>query len=480
MAAAIAVTYPHMNGLGGDAFWLVAAPTGQVWALDGAGPAARGIDGRSRPVAPRGGQAALTVASQPACLEAAWELGTRQPRPGGGRPLDWGALLEPARRRAAEGLAIPPSLAQDWAAQQQNLPLPADRFAADVDGQLRQPELARTLATLQAEGARAFYQGALAAELCAGLAAAGSPLRPADLAAYRARWVTPLVLPFAGGLAVNLPPPTQGVLSLGLLGLLERRLPVSADPLGAELVHWAVEGIKAGFRLRDAALGDPDDVGDPSMNWLEQLDELAASLPERPRPGGDGAPGGTVWFGAMDANGLAVSVIQSLYHEFGSGVLAGDTGVLWHNRGLSFHADPGHPNALAPGKRPFHTLNPALWLDGRGRPGLVYGSMGGDGQPQFQAALALRHLRLGVPVAEAVAQPRWLYGRTWGEPVSGLRLEQGFPEATVAALRSRGHSLRLETGGHPCFGHAGMLRRERDGSVAAASDPRADGAALVA
>jgi gamma-glutamyltranspeptidase len=183
--------------------------------------------------------------------------------------------------------------------------------------------------------------------------------------------------------------------------------------------------------------------------------------------------GDTVWMGAIDRNGLAVSYLQSLYWEYGSGCVSPKTGVLIGNRGVSFSLDAKHPNALAPGRRPFHTLNPAMaaFDDGRVMP---YGSMGGDGQPQFQAQVFTRY-RNGASLADAIDAPRFLLGRTWGADSPSLKLEDRFDPSLARALEKAGHMVETLAPYADVFGHAGALVRHARGRVEAAHDPRADG-----
>ena len=190
--------------------------------------------------------------------------------------------------------------------------------------------------------------------------------------------------------------------------------------------------------------------------------------------------GDTIWAGAIDASGRAVSFIQSLYWEFGSGLVLPRTGILWQNRGSSFSLDPAHHNRLVPGRRPFHTLNPPLarFRDGRV---VVYGSMGGDGQPQFQAEIFTRAIRFGMEPGEATAAPRWRLGRTWGDGPVGLAMEDRFDPDLVAALRRAGHEVVVIPEAYSDgMGHAGMIVRRADGRLLGASDPRSDGAAVAA
>jgi gamma-glutamyltranspeptidase len=201
------------------------------------------------------------------------------------------------------------------------------------------------------------------------------------------------------------------------------------------------------------------------------MSRRAAMAPAARPAGGD-----TVAIVAADAAGNAVSVIQSLYHEFGAGVVAGDTGVLLQNRGAFFSLDDGHPNCLAPRKRTAHTLIPSMYLVD-GRPRLVYGTMGGDGQPQTQAALVTRVVDRGLGPQAAIEAPRWLFGRTWGEASRSLRLEGRFPADVAGDLRRRGHDVQILEDWSDLVGHAQMIRLDADG-LAGGSDPRADGAAL--
>ncbi len=187
-------------------------------------------------------------------------------------------------------------------------------------------------------------------------------------------------------------------------------------------------------------------------------------------------PGDTVWMGVMDSSGLAVSFIQSIYHEFGSGVVLPGTGITWQNRGAAFSLDPDHLLALAPGKQPFHTLNPAAARLKDGRT-LVYGAMGGDGQPQTQAAIFTRHVIQGLPLQQAVSAPRWLLGRTWGQSSDSLKLEGRFDDETVLMLRLWGHEVELLPDFSESVGHAGAIVRHSNGMFEGASDPRSNGSA---
>jgi gamma-glutamyltranspeptidase/glutathione hydrolase len=286
-------------------------------------------------------------------------------------------------------------------------------------------------------------------------------------------------MPYRGGVAVSLPPPTQGFAALAILGILD------GFDLGGlsedAYVHLVVEATKLAFEDRDRHLADPTFVPVPVEQCLDRgylarrgrdIDRDVA----RPLAGQAGG-GDTIALVTADDDGHAVCVIQSLYHEYGSGVVADGTGVILQNRGAFFSLDARHPNCLAPGKRPGHTLVPSMYLAG-GRPRLVYGTMGGEGQPQTQAAFVTRVVDRGYGLQAAVEAPRWLLGRTWGDETRALRLEDRFGPAVADALSRRGHEVRVVEGWSDVMGHLQAIAVGEE--IVGASDPRADGAALGA
>ena len=209
----------------------------------------------------------------------------------------------------------------------------------------------------------------------------------------------------------------------------------------------------------------------------EQLDKLAQNIDRQnalPWPHRTAA-GDTTWFGAVDHEGRVVSSIQSIYFEFGSGVVLPRTGIVWQNRGASFRLKPDGWNSLKPGRKPFHTLNPALAKFDDGRI-MAYGTMGGEGQPQTQAAIFSRYARFGVPLQQAISAPRWLLGRTWGEQSVSLKLENRFPARLIEQLKEAGHDVEVLGSFETVMGHAGAVCRHADGLIEGATDPRSDGA----
>ncbi|RXZ36620.1 gamma-glutamyltransferase family protein [Oxalobacteraceae bacterium CAVE-383] len=488
-ASTIAVVYPHMNSIGGDGFWLILKPDGSTVAIDACGAAAGASDiesYRSRGLAAipsRGPLAANTVAG----TVSGWELAL-QVSAGLGGKQSLQDMLADAIHYASNGFPVTNGQCEIIQAKLAELRgvagfsetfLPGGKIPRAGEN-FTNPALGRTLQALADDGLDSFYRGALAGRIAADLAAVGSPVTLDDLQRHRAELKQPLQLAHSLGTLFNTAPPTQGLVSLAILGLLDRTALASAQADSADHVHLIVEATKLAFGLRDRFITDPAHMSVDPQSLLEAqaLDPLAQRIDaQHAAPWGAGrGPGDTIWMGVCDSDGMAVSFIQSIYHEFGSGVVLPGTGINWQNRGASFSLDPAHLCALLPGKKPFHTLNPAAARLRDGRV-MVYGNMGGDGQPQSQAAVFTRHAIFGQPLQQAIAAPRWLLGRTWGESTDSLKLESRFPPETVEALRARGHEVDVLGAYDSTFGHAGAIVRYPDGTLEAASDPRSDGIA---
>ncbi|MFP3799213.1 gamma-glutamyltransferase family protein [Paraburkholderia sp. SIMBA_027] len=498
MAAALCVTMPHFTGLGGDGFWLIAAPGQPVESISGIGRAARNLPNFDGAIPVRGPASALTSAA----TVAAWEAAYRTSREHWGGTLAWDALLAPAIALAQDGFALTRSQhfwttyradeygdAERWRGFAQTF-LPDGAIPA-IGTTFRQPALAATLRTLATNGPRDFYEGALAQRIARGLREAGSPLDADDLAATRVRCEPPLTLRYGEGVLATLPPPTQGMTTLQIMGILAKLGLRDCAHGSADYYHRLVEAVKQAFIDRDRHLADPDTqdvpvdrlLGDAHLAACAARIEPARALawPHRFREGD------TVYLAATDAQGRAVSVLQTIFHDWGSGVMAGDTGILWHNRGAAFRAPGGgphrdaHPNVIAPGKRPFHTLNPGMYLvDGRAR--LLYGTQGADGQPQTLAALLTRLIDYRMDPLAALAQPRFLLGRTFSDSRDNLKLETHAGREVFDALAARGHEIAELPPLSPLGGQAGVICLDVDdaGFVACgAHDPRSDGVALA-
>ena len=488
-AAAIAVVYPHMNALGGDGFWLIAAPGREPVGIDACGAAGRNVSAAlyrqagKDAVPTRGALAANTVAGTVSGWGKALDVSASW---GGKLPLS--RLLEDAIHWAETGIA--PSAGQIELTAQKlselvDVPGFSDTFAPAAkppaaDQRFRQQRLAASLRMLCAHGLDSFYRGPLGRMIAADLERAGSPITLDDLERHEARLVTPLAVELGGALVYNLPPPTQGLATLITLGLFDRLQVRAEDEF--ELVHALVECTKQAFLVRDARITDPAYMGvDPQQFLAAQwLDACVARIdPCKALPWPDAGPhSDTVWLGVIDGQGRAVSFIQSIYWEFGSGIVLQDSGILWQNRGCSFQLAPGSRQELRPGRKPFHTLNPsaARFSDGRT---MVLGAMGGEGQPQTQAAVFARYARFAMPLQRAVTAPRWLLGRTWGADSASLKLESRFDPTVAERLRACGHRVEIIGAFDELAGHAGALVRSADGLLEGAADPRGNGCAAA-
>jgi gamma-glutamyltranspeptidase len=486
MAASIAAVYPHMNHIGGDGFWMIRERSGRVRAIMASGPS--GLQARPElyrdyeTVPTRGPLAALTV---PGAVSG-WALALDAAKASGGKlPLD--LLLAQAIAQARDGTAVTRSqarLTQENLDDLKDVPGFASAFLVDgkppaIGTMLKQEKLAATLEQLAHAGLDDFYRGDVAREISADLERIDSPLTRQDLERYRATVAEPLRIELPSGTVYNTDAPTQGVVSLMILALFARLGVTEAE--GFDHIHGLVEATKRALRLRDRVVTDPNYLPHALTRVLDDrfIAGEAMKIDRRkaaPWPPGSNS-GDTIWMGSADASGLVVSYIQSLYWEFGSGCVLPATGVLMQNRGASFSLAAGALNPLAPGRLPFHTLNPALAVLKDGRV-MAYGAMGGDGQPQTQGAVFTRHVQFGEPLLDAIDRPRWVLGRTWGAPRTALRMEQRFDGNLVDQLASAGHDVELlDEPYSDIMGHAGAALLHQDGTCEAAHDPRADGGA---
>lgn len=487
-AATIAVVYPHMNSLGGDNFWLIHRPGDAPVGIEACGPAAelaeipyyRNLGHDTIPS--RGPLAALTVAGAP----SGWMTANRiaKNRFKGRLPLS--RLLEPAIHHARTGFQVTEGQHRNTLAKRGEMadspgfeetfcpggdvPEPGDLF--------KQERLGATLETLAYVSIESFYRGDLAKSLATDLTDLGSPLRLSDLHEFNASETTPLSTEVSGHRLFNMPPPTQGLASLMVLGIAQHL--DLGEPGSFAFVHGILEATKRAFIVRDKYVTDPKYMTVDPADFLDAafLRSEAAKIDPRkalPWPAPQNA-GDTVWLGAIDGEGNAVSFIQSTYWEFGSGIVLPETGIVWQNRGTSFSLDPDHHNRLDPFRRPFHTIQPALAHLSDGRV-VSYGTMGGEGQPQTQAMMFVRHVLMGQDLQQAVSAPRWLLGRTWGSPTTNVRIEDRFDPSVKKALIEAGHDVETVAAYDEITGHAGMLVHHPDGRIEAAADPRSDGEA---
>ena len=488
MAASLPVVYPHMNSIGGDGFWLISMDGNAPIAIDGCGGVAKAatvdfykykglVD-----IPTRGPLAANTVAG----TISGWAEAIALNQEIGGR-LPLSRLVEDAVWSAENGFAVTAGqqeLTETKYPELHDCPGFVGSFLIDgklpKEGQsMKLPALGATLRRLGKNGPMDFYTGALASEVVADLERCGSPITLEDMAAHKAYRREPLSVALNDVTLYNFPPPTQGLASLMILAIFERLKIEKAETF--EYLHGIVEATKQAFLVRDRIVGDPMLMTEKAEDYLQphMLDELASRISRtRAQPWPVPAnPGDTVWLGAIDKNGIAVSFIQSIYFEFGSGCVLENSGIVWQNRGASFLLEGKGPRALRPGRKPFHTLNPAMALFKDGRR-MVYGNMGGEGQPQSQSAIFSRYAMYGHGLQAAITAPRWLLGKTWGDATVTLKLEGRFDPQVVKAMRGAGHDIEMLADFTSTMGHGGAVVRHADGMFEGATDPRSDGAAM--
>jgi gamma-glutamyltranspeptidase / glutathione hydrolase len=479
--AMLAVVYCNACGLGGDAFALVWDPAdGRLHGFNGSGrsPAALTIEkvrAAGHETMPQRGPLTIDV---PGAVDAWVQLLDRFGR----RSL--ADALEPAARTAEDGYELTAITSR---AIQASLPS-FDEAALAVFGsaggpgdRLRQPLLAATLRALADGGREAYYGGRIGEQIARAIQAAGGVMTADDIAAHRGEWVEPISTTYGGVEVATIPPNSQGITALMALNVLSTLDWPMDSPIAR--LHARIEAIKVAWSERDRCVADPDrSLADPSVllspehaEWLVSRmspDETHRFTPTNP-PGG-----GTVYLCAADGDGMMVSLIESNYMGFGSGIMGGSTGIMLQNRGAYFSLDPSHPNALAPSSRTLHTLMPGMLLrDGRAE--VALGAMGGDGQPQTMVQLVTGLLDDGLDPQAVVDRPRWVVSTEGaGQPLGPVSLEaDGWDEAAADELRALGHEVTLIAPRTPATGWAQVIRRGPDGMYEGGADPRADSVA---
>ncbi|CAM3904628.1 gamma-glutamyltransferase [Alkalicoccus chagannorensis] len=489
--AVLCVVYPHMAGLGGDAFALVKHQGGNVEALNGSGRAGEKAtrdwyrEQGYETIPQRGPLAANTV---PGTVAAWKELHETYGK------LSWQELFEEAIYYAEHGFPVTEKfsrflhekadvLRQHKKAAETLLPGGEPPNTGDI---LVQKDLGATFRTIAGEGADAFYHGPLAEQLSGSLQQAGGLLTEEDLAAHTSDWETPLSTTYHDRYEVfEMKPNTQGIATLMMLNILEQ-FPIAAiGDNTPDYYHLMAEAAKVAFTYRDRWVTDPafeqvpmeEMLSDEHTQEMVRMIDMNRAYPVEDLPALPelDVNKDTTFFAAADAEGNTISMIQSVYHEFGSGFMT-DSGFILQNRGSFFSLDDEHPNRLEPGKRTFHTIIPAMALK-EGEPFLLFGTMGGEGQPQTQCALMTRIVDFGMDVQQAIEAPRWLYGRTWGDNSSTFKLEKRIPDSIMARLGDLGHEIEIAAAYSQQMGHAQALKIE-DGLYEAGADPRGDGTAL--
>lgn len=479
--AVLTVVYPDQTAIGGDCFFLAwDAASGETAAYNGSGPASRNADPLllvelGWTAMPAKGPFAVTI---PGTIDAWFAAHERFGR------LEMSRLLAPAIALARDGFPVSPRLAGAIAAQAelisqwpglQALMMPGGSAPAS-GSTIRFPALATSLETIAREGRDAFYTGSIAEQIVATMNDLGGWIDAEDLAGYRGEWVDPISTTYRGVTIKTTAPNSQGLATLLALRMAEREDLGGSWGLATHL-HPLVEAARRAYRVRNAAITDPAFVDIDVDEWLSDatIDELWADYD----PGWASAvdlheAGDTVYLCAVDADGNAVSQIQSLFGAFGSAVVAGNTGILLQNRGSYFSLNPNRVNVLAPGKRTMHTLMASMIFDGEVLRGPI-GSQGGDAQALINLQLMTNLIDFGLEPQAAIEAARWL------QPSSderGLLMEEGFPAGTVQQMAARGHEPTVIAGWNGSAGHAQMIMRDLvSGVLMGGADPRADGSA---
>jgi gamma-glutamyltranspeptidase / glutathione hydrolase len=485
MAGVLAVARPHMNGVGGDMFLLYYdAGTDSVYALNAsgrAGTAATLADLRRRGLTamPETGPLSVSVPGAVGGWAAALErFGTRS----------FAEALAPAVELARAGLPVSERLSLDIAAQEAKVAqneaaarifLPNGKPPAAGDT-LARVDLAKTLASLQAHGPDELYRGEIGRRIVEHLQSLGGLLTEDDLDAYRPEWTYPIGAPYHDLEVLAFPPNTQGVTLLEELVMLTHWDLTTLGHNSADYVHTLAEVIRLAVADRDTSVADPDAmrVGVDQLLDPQRLHAMAAQIEPAGRapefhPTDDDDHPNTVYLSVVDTDGNAVSLIQSLFASFGSGIVVPGTGIVLQNRGSLFRFDESHPNVFAPGRRPYHTLSPAMVLKG-GKPWLVFGTPGGDGQTHTLIQV-LNNIRVfGMTPQAAVDAPR--FRRL---PDGSLSVEDRVDPAVLADLEARGYVVHPRSGWTAEFGGAGAILIEADGTKRAGADRRREGWSLA-
>jgi gamma-glutamyltranspeptidase / glutathione hydrolase len=488
----LAVVWPHMCGPGGDLFAQVwSGADSQLFGLNASGRAGREMTveayrARGLSAMPARGPLSVTV---PGAVDGWFALHQKFGR------LDLSRVARDAIHHARDGFRVTPYTSSAIRANAELLTksgggaqvfLPGGQ-APSAGDKLVQADLARTLELIVHAGPSAMYHGEIGARIVAFLQAHDGALHAEDFAAQQSEWVTPLSVEYRGVTVHQLPPNSQGITLLQMLNMLADHDLAAWGQDSAQLIHQLVERKRLVFADRDAYVADPACVAVPTERLLDQrrAADLAARLGPRAaqmaRPADRRAlAGDTVYLCAADRDGTVVSLIQSLYSGFGSGVHVPGTGITLHNRGFGFTLEAGHPNALEPGKRPMHTLMPGFASRG-GQPWLAFGTRGADGQPQTGLQILTNLLDWQLDLQATIEAPRWAHGAPGGQyPASALVLESRFGQAVADELTERGHEVILADPVDAVMGTVQLLQVDASrGCYIAASDPRGDGVALA-
>lgn len=479
-AAVLNVVEPNSTGIGGDMFAIVymqqdARPVG----LNGSGWAGSKacvdfFKQRSLPDVPLFGMYSVTV---PGAVAGWYKLHQRYGK------LPMGRVLAPAIDYAEKGFPVSEIISVQWRRAQDRLrETPEAAQHALIDGRsphqgelFKMPALARTLKMIAEGGRDVFYKGDIAKRIVQFSDKNDGLLTLSDFADFDAQWIEPVSTKYRGYDIYELGAQTQGITALEMLNILEAYDLKSLGHNSAGHLHLMIEAKKLAFADRDAYIADPDKVTVPvstliSKEYAAERRKLISEAHAMPSPRSRlWDTGDTVYLTVIDRDRNAVSFINSLFKSFGSGLVAGDTGIVLQNRGALFELDPAHPNVVAPRKRPFHTLIPGMALEG-GKPVWSFGVMGGDNQPQGHVQVLINRIEFGMDVQQAGEAPRFRHSG------GKVLLESAFSDSVRSALVEKGHTV---AGGRDAWGgYQGIAIDPKTGVLAGGSDPRKDGLAI--
>ena len=476
------VVEPQSTGIGGDCFVLYAPRGGaEIVAYNGSGRAPAAADAAW--YLEHGIETIAQQSPHAVTIPGAVDAWARLLDDHGSRDL--GVLLQPAIAYARDGYPIHDRVAADWArahdllrrdvtAARIFLPGGAPPRAGDVH---TQPDMANTLERIAVHGRDGFYGGPVAEDIVAYLRGLGGLHTIEDFAAARGEYVTPIKTTYAGHDIYECPPNGQGLAALEMLNILSGAFTGMDDPLSAERLHLEVEAARLAYRDRDALIADPAQVDVPVEVLLSA--EHAARLRGAIRPDramADLPPSffpvhaDTVYLCVVDRDRNAVSFINSIFHSFGSGLVSPKSGVVLQSRGHSFNTDPAHPNCIAPGKRPLHTIIPGMVVKD-GRAVMPFGVMGGQYQAMGHAHFLSNHFDFGLDLQAAIDLPR-----VYAPPAGPVEVESGVPAGSLEGLKARGNAIVRSV--KPIGGAQAIAIDWQTGTLTGASDPRKDGCAL--
>lgn len=486
--ATLGVVFPHMTGAGGDAFWLIYdAKTRQQYVLNASGHSVNDVDiehyQQQDFIDNRGINAAITV---PGAVDGWYEAHKRFGK------LSFAECLAPAIEYARDGFPVSESFAQ-FSDEKLNILRRYDEtskiFLKDqvspyLEGDIfYNRDLANTLEEIAEKGSKAFYQGDIADKIVNYMEKEKGYITRNDLRKHQSQWEDPLFINYNGKTVSSLPPNSDGMATLQILGMLDNIANEELDKSSEDFINWFTRATVLAFEDRNAYLTDPDFKDVPTDKLLdaqyisERAERLQQESKQKPPEEEINSEGDTTFSCAADSEGNVVGVIQSIYWEWGSGIVPEGTGFLLQNRGAFFSLDKNSPNQLEANKRPGHTLTCSM-VEGDDGPELIVGAMGGDGQPQTQATLIRRVIVESRNIQEAIDQPRWLLGRTWGEKHNGLRLEGRFDKSLIQKLEKLGHAhVTLIDSYSDLVGHAQGIQIFKD-RFESGADPRSHGLAL--